>query len=212
MIAEYKVFSKLIEKHGVPRRVIRNTPSCSFRRGNSGPFLFAETPPIGLDPLSARVGYCRVPLGHESFLQIRRYVEVDARAFNSARRALLEMRVVELLRGVTVRGPRGGDKQVVRIAVEEDVSPLSAGEFDKAIRQCRMLSVHSERWMGDIFIRFEVVRSVDPGITDGFCFLFDADCRLTDAELYFNPSEGSWDSAGEIIHCFRRDFTRPLVS
>ncbi|MEO8025525.1 MAG: hypothetical protein ABI823_03590, partial [Bryobacteraceae bacterium] len=60
MSVEYEVFSKLIEKHGVPRIVIRNTPRCQFSRRHSGSKFLAETPPIGMDPFSACVAYCRV--------------------------------------------------------------------------------------------------------------------------------------------------------
>ena len=209
-MAEYNVFSKLIEKHGVPRIVIPNTPSCLYTRANSGSYYAGETPPVGLDPLSARVVYCRVPLGHEPFLQIHRYVQIEARAVNSARPALLEMGVVEVLRGGSVRGPRGGTKQVARIAVREDVSPLGAEEFAKALAQRRVLAIHAERSMGDSFVTFEVVKDAARG-GGGFCFLFDAPCRLTDTELSFSSSEGSWDGAGAVLDNFRQHFTRPLV-
>ena len=122
------------------------------------------------------------------------------------------MRVVELLRGGTVRGPRGGIKQVVRIAVGDDVSPLGAGEFGEALEQRRLLAVDAERSMGDCFVRFEVVTRAVRGSSGAFCFLFDAPCRLTDAEVSFNPSEGSWGWAGAVFDDFRQHFTEQLPS
>jgi len=157
MMAEYDVFSKLIEKHGVPRIVIPNTPCWQFTRANSGSYFVSETPPAGMDPLSARVVYCRVPLGNEPFLAIRRYVEVAAHSVKSMRAALLAKGVVEVLRGGNVRGPRGGTQQVTRIAVRDDVSPLGADEFGAALRQRRVLAVHVESSMGDRFLTFKVV-------------------------------------------------------
>ena len=211
MMAEHDVFAKLIARHGVPRILIPNTPCCHFMKRNSGSCFVAETPPAGVDPLSYRVSYYRVPLGREPFLLVRTYIEIDASKLGPAREILTGKGVIEVLRGGTRRGPRGGTKPVVRIAVREEVRPLTGSEFDAALEERRLLAVNSERSMGDCYVAFNIVTRGVSGHRDALRLLFDTPCRLMDDEVAFAPSDGSWRAATEVLDAFREHFIRPFT-
>lgn len=174
MTAEYNVLSNCIASHGVPTIVIPNTPSCLYTRRNSGSCFLAKSLRDGLNPLSPRVAYCRIPSGSEPFLQIHKYFEGSPRSVAAVSNDLLEMGIVETLRGGTIRGPRGGTNPVVRVAVREYVSPVSAAAYNAALRQCRVLAIHAGRSMGDSFVRFELPTRPVTETTAAVCLLFDA--------------------------------------
>ena len=209
MMGEYNVFSGLLRKYGVPRVVLPNTPACRFSKRGSGSYFIAEAPPDGMHALSAAVSYCRIPFGHEPFLSVAKYVEVGAPKIASVRDALAELGIVEIFYGVR-RGPRGGRKRVVRIALRDDVTLLTAKAFDDALAERRIVAVNSESSMGDVYVSFHVVTRELREQQDSLRFLFAAPCRVSDQELPFASAEGSWSSVGEVLDDFSDRFTRPL--
>ena len=207
MMGEYNVFSGLLKKYGVPGILLPNTPTCRFRK--KGSYFIAEAPPDAMHALSAAVSYCRIPFGHEPFLSVAKYVEVDAPKNASARDALAKLEIVEILYGVR-RGPRRRRKPVVRIALRDDVTPLTAKAFDDALAERRIVALNSQSSMGDVYISFHVVTRELREREDSFRFLFAAPCRISDQELSLASGEGSWSSVGEVLNDFSDHFTRPL--
>ena len=208
MLADLHVLAALFARYGPPRVVIPNTPRCLFTKHGSGSLFIGDAPPAGMDPFHARVVYYRTPFGPEPFLKIRSYVELATGA--SARAALHGMDVVELLRGGTLPGPRGGRKSIIRVAVRADAEPLSAREIHVAVAHRRVLVICAERSVGDASLRFNI--AADPNLEGGgeLSLLFDEPCRLTDAEIAFDPTEGSLESTMAVIDHFRQHLVRPI--
>lgn len=158
-----------------------------------------------MGPLSRGIDYCRIPLGDEPFLTLAKYVEIDKAKLAASRDALSAMGIVEV-RYSSRRGPRGGVRQVVKIAVRDDVTPFSAKKFDEARRDSRIVTLHSQSSMGDTHVGFHLVTAWND---ESFCFLFDT--PVSEGELA-QSEPGSWTSTMEVLDHFRQHFTRPLRS
>jgi len=199
MLAEYRTFATLIERHGTPRVLIANRPETHYWNKSRTRAPAARKP---------QVMHCRGAIGPEPFLLIRRYIEVDERDLDRARPALIALGVVEIVHNGERRTARGKRIPVVRVAVLEDVTPLSAPDFERALREQRVLAVYGERSMGDMYVSFAVATLDSRCEGAPIRFVFDPPCRL--ADLAFPSADGSWNSPYSVFDDFRTRFTRSL--
>lgn len=150
------------------------------------------------------------------FLLVRKWVSVPAGRFR-ALRAELEAQGAVVFRHGTRRGPRGGVKPTMEVALTANVRPFSREAFGRAVEERRILGIRSERFMGDGYVYMDVLGPPLPDVVDPadyalhHYFVFDPPCRLTDLDLPVGALE--WpESADALVDAYWwRYFSEPYA-
>ena len=206
-------FSDLIEQFGVPKIIIPNTPTI-FHQGIYGTMV-GTNPEIRVEP-KYRIYYRRFKHGDAEFLAVRSRYET----WISNEKALLEFFKEQNLNAIefiyTYKDRWAWDYTTekwkearVMIAADADVEPLSREDLLTAVEEKRLLWVCSWRSMGDGYVDFHICTADCLPTDDGFYFLFDAPCRLTDIMLV--GMGDSFEHDAELFDSYVDYFTRPFL-
>src|SRR5688500_16580792 len=148
--------------------------------------------------------------GGEAFLLVKAQIEVPRRKFG-ALRARLTAAGYRIVEHHPWFADRPWNRDRVRLTLEEDVTPISRAEVERAATERRVLSVSTWRSMGDGYVDFRLAApdSFSHGGYD-YDFLFPGPGSPREAELPPSGALNAWDSADEFFHAYRSPFTRDL--
>lgn len=190
-------FGGLIEACGVPHVLLPNLPDRAGPdlRENRSAFLENGTAP---------------------FLLVRRWVHVPARRFEEARAELEAQRPVALRRGTT-RGPRGGVRPTVEVALAANACGLTLEGLRQAVAEDRVLCIWSDGFMGDRYVYMSALGPDPAGVyTDparyerSHYFVFEPPCRLSDHDLPLGDVGGAHETADAFVDGYwGRYFSEP---
>lgn len=207
-------FEDLIKDFGVPKIVIPNAPRLLHL--GEGSFKVSENTEQEIDSQD-KIYHRRFKHGETEFLAVKSRIEV----YKDDEKDLLEnlkkqnLKPVELVyRYSKMRtwdhSTDDWEDTKVSVATETDVEPLSRENLLKAIGEKRVLWVAGWSSMGDKYVDFHVCPANILPDDQGYHFLFEKPCYLTDAMLAGMGDGFEWEE--EFFNHHSNYFTRYFFS
>ena len=200
-------FENLIEKFGVPKIIIPNTPRILAQIGNC--LTVGQDTEISLDK-SDKIHHRRFQYGDAEFLAVKSFIETD---MNNETALLEHLRNQNYKPIEFVYNYKKYTRATVSVATNADVAPVNRVELLEAVQQQRLLWVYDWSSMGDAYLHFchcSAERLPDVKNVGGIHFLFEAPHRIPPAMLVgigedFDRGDNIWD------YCARELFYRSFL-
>lgn len=200
-------FENLIEKFGVPKIIIPNTPRTLEFGG--GYLKVGKNPEIARDS-SDKIYHRRFRFGNSPYLAVKSRIETDLSRENELLEHLRDQNLKPIEFIYTYREVWSSDpseiyvRPKVAIATDADVSPVSEDDLVRAIAENRFVWAGSWSSMGDAYLDVSLCDKMPTD--DCLYFLFDkpniAGAMLVGIGEYFDRGDDVLD------FCGREYFTR----
>lgn len=206
-------FKYLIEKFGVPKIIIPNTPQIKYL--GRGSIVVGTNPEREFDS-STKIFYRRFQFGESEFLAVNKRFETYLSQENLLLEYLSENKLQPIEFIYLGKDARTWDystkhwkESKVAITIATDVENIYKADLLKAVEHKRVLSVSSWSSMGDKYVEFRICSADNLPKDLGFHFLFEKNCVLSEEMLIGMGGNFEWEE--EFYNCYSEYFTQDFL-